>query len=223
MTQWPLFWLEVGPCFEGLTFKHRGNLGFRYLYMVDFLLDEWIGKYTSSVSWILYGNGNWKHHESNDTVPNRLENLTWKIATDLTHMGPLQHTPDPYPTVSVWKFLCGFWGSRRGICPVVKGGFFRATIRWSKHQGVFTHPLIYNLVERILHCQLKHMFIYIYIFKVKFSTDSSSTSNSRGSWNSIRWFWWYFAGEGKQLSIVKSCGVVLCSTNFSGSNVKGGR
>lgn len=23
---WPLLWLEVGPCFEGLTFKNRGNL-----------------------------------------------------------------------------------------------------------------------------------------------------------------------------------------------------
>ena len=25
--KWPVFWLEFGPCFEGLTFKHRGHLG----------------------------------------------------------------------------------------------------------------------------------------------------------------------------------------------------
>ena len=28
--KWPLFWLKFGPCFGGLTFKNRGQLGSRY-------------------------------------------------------------------------------------------------------------------------------------------------------------------------------------------------
>ena len=28
-----LFWLEFRPCFGGLTFKNRGHLGSRYIYV----------------------------------------------------------------------------------------------------------------------------------------------------------------------------------------------
>ena len=31
--QWPLFWLEFGPCFGRLTLKNRGQLGSRYIYI----------------------------------------------------------------------------------------------------------------------------------------------------------------------------------------------
>ena len=30
---WPLVWLEFRPCFGGLTFKNRGQLGSRYMYI----------------------------------------------------------------------------------------------------------------------------------------------------------------------------------------------
>ena len=29
----PLFWMEFGPCFGGLTFKNRGHWGSRYIYI----------------------------------------------------------------------------------------------------------------------------------------------------------------------------------------------
>ncbi len=32
----PLFWLEFGSCFGGLTFKNRGQLGSRYMYILVF-------------------------------------------------------------------------------------------------------------------------------------------------------------------------------------------
>ena len=31
--KWPLFCLEIQPCFEGLTFQNRGHWGFRYTFM----------------------------------------------------------------------------------------------------------------------------------------------------------------------------------------------
>ena len=30
--KWPLFWMEFRPCFGGLTFKNKGQLGSRYIY-----------------------------------------------------------------------------------------------------------------------------------------------------------------------------------------------
>ena len=30
--KWPLFWLEFGPCFGGLTFKNRGHLSSRWIW-----------------------------------------------------------------------------------------------------------------------------------------------------------------------------------------------
>ena len=29
----PFFWIQGWPCFEGLTFKHRGHLGSKYVYI----------------------------------------------------------------------------------------------------------------------------------------------------------------------------------------------
>lgn len=52
--------------------------------------------------------------------------------------------------------------------------------------------------RKILHCQLKY-------------TDST------GFWKQYAVILMILRGEGKQLSIVEFCGVVLCSTGFSGS------
>ena len=46
--KWPLFWLEFRPCFGGLTFKTRGQLGSRYMYICG---PSVIALYLDSIGW----------------------------------------------------------------------------------------------------------------------------------------------------------------------------
>ena len=62
--KWPLFWLEVRPCFEGLTFKNRGHWGsrrFQPFVLVGFLDPGLVSRKSTNVPCFLRDHFNtWK-------------------------------------------------------------------------------------------------------------------------------------------------------------------
>ena len=48
--RWPLFWLEFRPCFGGLTFKNRGQMGSRHIISL-YDIHGWTQNWSAGIFW----------------------------------------------------------------------------------------------------------------------------------------------------------------------------